>query len=46
MLTDRAPLGIGNGVKFGVHPSFGAPDLAPAPPFFTHRLDAVRCALR
>ena len=25
---------------------FGAPDLAPAPPFFTRRLDAVRCALR
>ena len=38
--------GIGNGVQFGVHAAFCPPDLACAPPYFTHRLDAVRCALR
>ena len=38
--------GIGNGVQFGVHAAFCPPDLACAPPFFTHRLDAVRCAFR
>ena len=43
---DRPPFGIGNGVQLGVHAAFGAPDLAPARPFFTPRLDALRCALR
>ncbi len=32
--------------QLGVHAAFGALDLAPAPPFPTHRLEAVRCALR
>ena len=34
------------GMWLGYTETFGAPDLASAPPFFTPRLDAVRCALR
>ena len=37
---------LGNRVQLGVHATFGSPDLASAPPFFTHKLDAVRYALR
>ena len=38
--------GIGYGVKFRVHPTLGAPDQASTPPFFSPRLEAVRCVFR
>lgn len=40
---DRASISIGDGVQLGVHTTFGAPDLAPTPPFF--HLDTRRRAL-
>lgn len=39
-------VGIGDGMKLGVHTAFGAADQASEIPFFTARLDAVRCAFR
>jgi len=33
-------------VQFGVHAAFRAADQAAEIPFFTRRLDAVRCAFR
>ena len=33
-------------VQFRVHPALGAPDQAAAPPFFSPRLEAVRCVFR
>ena len=48
--ADRAAIGIGDGVQFGVHAALGsanqAAPLVVRPPFFDHRLVAVRCALR
>ena len=44
--ADRATIGICHGMKLGVHAAFRAPDQAPSTPFFTRRLDAVRCAFR
>lgn len=44
--ADRTPVCIGHGVKLGVHAAFGASDQPPETPFFTPRLEAVRCALR
>lgn len=43
---DRASFRVGDCVQLGVHAAFRSPDLAPAPPFFTPRLEAVRCAFR
>ena len=39
-----APVCVGDGMK--LHAAFGAPDQMAAVPFFTRRLEAVRCALR
>ena len=36
---DRAAIGIGHGMQFGVHATPGAPDQTPAPLFFTPRLE-------
>src|SRR3546814_211256 len=44
--ADRAAICIGHGMKLGVHTAFRAADQASRTPFFTPRLDAVRCALR
>ena len=44
--AERAPLRIRHGMKFGVHAAFGAADQASRIPFFTARLDAVRCAFK
>jgi hypothetical protein len=33
-------------MKLGVHAAFGAADQPPEIPFFTRRLDAVRCAFK
>ncbi len=44
--AERSSVGIGDGVKLGVHASFGAIDEPPETPFFTRRLDAVRFAFR
>jgi len=45
---DRAAVGIGNGMQFGVHAALGSADqaapLVVRPPFFDRRLVAVRCA--
>ncbi len=43
---DRPALRIGDGMQLGVHAPLGATYLTRAPPFFTHRLEAVRCAFR
>ena len=43
---DRATFRISDGMQLGVHAALGSADLASAPPFFTHRLEAVRCAFR
>ena len=37
---------IADGVQFGVHAAFRAADQTAEIPFFTRRLDAVRCAFR
>jgi len=39
-------IGIGDRLKLGVHAALGAPDQAPKIPFFTRRLEAVRCAFK
>ena len=44
--AQRAAVRIGDGMELGVHAAFGAADQAAEVPFFTRRLDAVRCALR
>jgi len=44
--ADGASVGIGHGMKLGVHAALGASDQPPEAPFFTRRLEAVRCALR
>ena len=44
--ADWAAVGFSNGVKLYVDSSFGTTDEPPETPFFTRRLDAVRCALR
>ena len=44
--AQRATVRIGNGMELGVHAAFGAAYQAPEIPFFTARLDAVRCAFR
>ena len=41
-----AAMGIGDGVKLGIHAALRASDQAAAIPFFTRRLEAVRCAFR
>ena len=40
--AQRAAVGIRDGVKLGVHTTFGPSDQAPEIPFFTPRLEAVR----
>ena len=42
----RPSLGIGDGMELGVQAAFRALDGPSAPPFFTRRLEAVRCAFR
>ena len=42
----RSARSIGNGMQFRVHPALGASDQAAAPPFFSPRLEAVRCVFR
>ncbi|OAJ66120.1 hypothetical protein A0123_03247 [Gluconobacter cerinus] len=37
---------IGDRMQLGIHTAFGATDQAAWPPFFSRRLEAVRCALR
>src|SRR3546814_192629 len=44
--ADGTAIRIGHGMQLGVHAAFCAPDQASRTPFFTRRLDAVRCALR
>ena len=44
--AERATVSIGDCVQLGVHAAFGATDEPLEAPFFTRRLDAVRCALR
>lgn len=44
--AQRPPIRIADGVQFGVHAAFRAADQAAEIPFFTRRLDAVRCAFR
>jgi len=44
--TDRATIRIGYGMELGVHAAFCASNQAARTPFFTRRLEAVRCALR
>lgn len=44
--ADWATVRIGDGVQLGIHATLRAPDQASSFPFFTRRLDAVRCALR
>ena len=44
--ADRTPIRIGHGMKLGVHAAFRATDQSPEAPFFTRRLEAVRCAFR
>ena len=44
--SERATVGIGDGVELRIHAAFGATDQPPEAPFFTRRLDAVRCAFR
>ena len=41
-----AAIGIGYRVKFGVYATLRASDQAPEIPFFTRRLEAVRCAFK
>ena len=43
---DRPPGCVGYGVQLGVHAALRASDQASTPPFFDHRLEAVRCAFR
>src|SRR3546814_13292744 len=42
--ADRAAICIGDGMKLGVHAALRAADQASRTPFYTPRLDAVRCA--
>ena len=42
----RAAVRIGDGMKLGVHPAFGAANQLPEIPIFTRRLAAVRWAFR
>lgn len=44
--ADRASIRVGHSVQLGVQAAFGASDQPPETPFFTPRLEAVRCALR
>lgn len=44
--SQGAAIGIGYRVKLGVHPTLRASDQASEIPFFTRRLEAVRCALK
>ena len=44
--ADRTTVRIGHSMQLGIHAAFRAPDQASRAPFFTRRLDAVRCALR
>jgi hypothetical protein len=44
--AQRPLIRIADGVQFGVHAAFRAADQAAEIPFFTRRLDAVRCAFR
>ena len=44
--ADGPSVRIGHGVKLGVHAAFRASDQSPETPFFTRRLEAVRCAFR
>jgi hypothetical protein len=43
---DRTALRVGQDVQFRVQPALGPTDQPSAPPFFTARLEAVRCAFR
>jgi len=44
--AERAAVGVGDGVKLGVHAALCAADQAPEIPFLTRRLEAVRCAFK
>ena len=44
--TEWASIGIGEGMQLRVHAAFCAPDQTSRPPFFTRRLEAVRCAFK
>jgi len=44
--VERPPFAVADGMQLGVHAALGAANQAATPPFFTPRLDAVRCALR
>ena len=44
--ADRTTVRIGHGMQLRIHAALRATDQASRPPFFTPRLDAVRCALR
>src|SRR3546814_7421504 len=44
--ADGTAIRIGHSMQLGVHAAFRTPDQASRTPFFTRRLDAVRCALR
>lgn len=44
--ADRASVCVGHSVQLGVNAALCASDQPPETPFFTPRLEAVRCALR
>lgn len=44
--AQRAAIGVGDGVKLGVHAALRASDQSAEIPFFTRRLEAVRCAFK
>ena len=44
--AQRTAVGISHGMQLRVHAALGPAYLASTPPFFTARLDAVRCAFR
>ena len=44
--ADWSPGAVRDGVQLGIHAALGSADQAPAPPFFTARLVAVRWAFR